>query len=169
VLCEARMPIASEVTAAQLHDQLATLGATQLLAALDGLVEGTLVARPQPAQGVTYAEKLSRAESRIDWTRGASEIDRRIRAFNPWPAAEAELEGEPVKLWRSRVEPQAGHARQGAAPGTLLAARGDALEIACGEGVLQVMELQRAGRKPVGARDFLNALGQRAHGDVVFA
>jgi methionyl-tRNA formyltransferase len=181
VLCEARMPIAGEVTAAQLHDELAVLGASQLLKALDGLAQGALVAQPQPAQGITYAAKLSRAESRIDWTRSASEIDRRIRAFNPWPAAEAELEGEPVKLWRSRVAPgtapraddaPAGGAHSNSsdvAPGTLLAARGDALEIACGDGVLQVMELQRAGRKAVGARDFINALGQRASGNVVFA
>jgi methionyl-tRNA formyltransferase len=157
VLASAQLPIGVETTAATLHDQLAELGARQLLVALEGLSAGTLQATPQPTDGVTYAQKLSRSESAIDWRRDAVEIDRQIRAFNPWPATETRLDGEVVKLLRSRV----GAGEQGAAaatPGTLLGMEGDALRVACGKGVLQVLELQRAGRKAVAARDFYNAL-----------
>jgi methionyl-tRNA formyltransferase len=157
VLCEASLPIGAETTAAELHDALAALGAQQILVALEGIARGTLVAKPQPADGVTHAGKLSKAEGRIDWRNSAVTIDRQIRAFNPWPAAEAVFDGRPVKLLRSRVDAAQADAR-GAAPGTLLGLRGDALEIACGTGVLQALELQRAGRKAVGARDFMNAL-----------
>jgi methionyl-tRNA formyltransferase len=157
VLCEARIPITAEVTSAQLHDELAALGAQQVRKALDGLAAGTLQARAQSTEGVLYAGKLSRSESRIDWTHTAAQIDRQVRAFNPWPAAEALLEGEPVKFWRSRLAARAVPAAT--TPGTVLGLAGEALDIACGEGVLQVLELQRAGRKAVGARDFMNALG----------
>ena len=166
VLKCAAMPIGAEVTAATLHDEMAELGAVQLLAALDGLVAGTLLATSQPATGVTYAQKLSKAESDIDWRRSAVEIDRQIRAFNPWPVAQARLDGEVVKLLRSRLG--AGPAPAGAAPGAVLGLKGDALEIACGEGVLQVLETQRAGRKPVAARDFHNALRLPAGAQAVF-
>jgi methionyl-tRNA formyltransferase len=157
VLCTARVPIDAECTSASLHDTLAELGARQILVALEGRASGALVATAQPEVGVTYAEKLSRGESRIDWTQPAARIDRQVRAFNPWPTAEAMLEGEPVKLWRSRVA--ASDVRPAdAAPGTLLGLSGDALRVACGEGVLEVLELQRAGRKAVSARDFMNGL-----------
>jgi methionyl-tRNA formyltransferase len=158
VLCEARLRIGAEATSASLHDELAVLGAQQILVALDGATQGTLAARPQPSQGVTYAEKLSKAEARIDWCASAVEIDRRVRGFNPWPVAETRLGEEPVKLWRSRVDATRA-APHDVTPGTVLGLSGDALEVACGAGVLQVLELQRAGRRAVGARDFANALG----------
>jgi methionyl-tRNA formyltransferase len=157
VLCQARIPIGPATTSAELHDALAGLGAQQILLALDGVARGTLVARAQPAAGVTYAQKLSRSEARIDWNRPAQEIDRQVRAFNPWPTAQTTLQGEPVKLLRS-VAPDAHAGRDGASPGGMLGLAGSALEVACGSGVLQVLELQRAGRKPVAARDFVNAL-----------
>jgi methionyl-tRNA formyltransferase len=166
VLCAARQAIGAECTAAQLHDELAALGAAQILVAIDGAARGTLVAQPQPTEGVTHAGKLSRAEARIDWTQGAVQIDRQVRAFNPWPTAETTLNAEPVKLWRSRAP--ARPAPAGATPGTLLGLTGDALEIACGTGVLQVMELQRACLKAVAARDFLNAVDARDGRAVVF-
>ena len=165
VLCEARMGIGAETTSASLHDELAGLGAQQVLVALEGVAQGKLVARAQPVQGVTYAEKLSKAEARIDWSASAVEIDRRVRAFNPWPVAETRLGDEPVKLWRSRVDGKRA-APPGVLPGTVLGLAGDALEVACGAGVLQALELQRAGRRALGARDFANALG--AGPDVVF-
>ena len=94
----------------------------------------------------------------------AVDIDRQIRAFNPWPTAQTQLGGETIKLLRSRFAPGSAAPAE-ATPGTMLALQGDALEVACGQGVLQLLELQRAGRKPVGARDFHNALrldaGQR--------
>jgi methionyl-tRNA formyltransferase len=157
VLCTERVPIGPECTAASLHDVLAEAGARQILAALEGVAAGTLVAVPQPVEGVTYAEKLSKSEARIDWSRPAEQIDRQVRAFNPWPAAETTLEGEAVKLWRSRLA-GARAASVAAVPGTLLGLAGDALQVQCGSGVLEVLELQRAGRKAVPARDFFNAL-----------
>ncbi|HUG73985.1 MAG TPA: methionyl-tRNA formyltransferase [Steroidobacteraceae bacterium] len=166
VLCAARLAIGAECTAARLHDELAALGAAQILVAIDGAARGTLVAQPQPTEGVTHAGKLSRAEARIDWTQGAVQIDRQVRAFNPWPTAETTLDAQPVKLWRSRAPTRP--APTGATPGTLLGLAGDALEIACGTGVLQVMELQRAGRKAVAARDFLNAVDARDGRAAVF-
>jgi methionyl-tRNA formyltransferase len=157
VLTSESVTIGAETTAAQLHEQLAELGARQILRALAAITAGTMRAVAQPATGVTYAQKLSKSESAVDWRGKAIDIDRQIRAFNPWPTAQTRLDGEPVKLLRSRVMP--GGSQTGvAAPGTLLGLRDDALEVACAQGVLQVLELQRAGRKPVAARDFYNAL-----------
>jgi methionyl-tRNA formyltransferase len=155
VLASARARIGDETTAGQLHDELAALGARQLLMVLDALQAGTAHLVPQPEAGVTYAQKLAKSESMIDWQRDAIAIDRQVRAFNPWPTAETRLGDEVVKLLRSRVDPAAPTTE---APGTLLGIAGDALRVACGQGVLQVLELQRAGRRPVSARDFHNAL-----------
>ncbi len=167
VLSRATIPIGAEMTAGQLHDQLAELGARQIVRTLALAAAGELVGEPQPETGVTYAHKLSRAESRIDWHSPAVEVDRRIRAFNPWPAAETRLDGTPVKLLRSRTTSCA--APTGAVPGTLLGLEGQALAVACGGGVLQVLELQRAGRKAVSARDFYNSLRLPAGAHAVFA
>lgn len=159
VLLEAPLQIGAEVVAGELHDQLAALGATQILVALDGLASGVLVSRPQAAGGVTHAAKLAKDEARIDWNSPAIQIDRQVRAFNPWPVAETRLRGETVKLLRSRVALRVDEGTRAAdAPhGTVMGLADDALEIVCGQGVLQVLQLQRAGRRPVAARDFFNA------------
>jgi methionyl-tRNA formyltransferase len=157
VLATARLAIGAETTSAQLHDQLAELGAAQILRAVNELNESRAQAIAQPLQGVTYAEKLSKAEARVNWHHAAEQIDRQIRAFNPWPIAETTLGGEAVKLLRSRLPAAAAAAAGAAAPGTVTGLQGDALEVVCGQGVLQVLELQRAGRKPVSAREFMNA------------
>ena len=162
VLGETVVPIRADDTAGTLHDRLAEAGAPLLLSVLDALASGTAVARAQPAAGVTHAAKLNRAESRLDWSLDAATLDRRIRAFNPWPVAETQLTGETVKLLMSRV----GEAAVTAAPGTVLGLNGDALQVACGQGVLELLQLQRAGRKPVGAREFMNGL--RAGSSAVF-
>jgi methionyl-tRNA formyltransferase len=155
VLAERALAIAADDTAGTLHDRLAQLGATLLLEVLDALQAGSARARAQPDSGVSYAAKLNKSEARIDWSGSAARIDRQIRAFNPWPMAEAKFQDEGVKLLMSRVA----HAAEANAqsPGTVLGLRGDALQVACGEGVLEVLQLQRAGRRPVTARDFLNA------------
>jgi methionyl-tRNA formyltransferase len=160
VLAEARVRIGDETTAGQLHDSLATLGAAELMQVLPSLAAGQITARPQPAEGVTYAAKLQKSEARVDWRDSAACIDRRIRAFNPWPVAETTLQGEPVKLWRSRLPAHVGGASAivEASPGTVLGLQDDALAVCCGNGVVQVLELQRAGRKAVAAREFLNAM-----------
>jgi methionyl-tRNA formyltransferase len=155
VLLERRRPIGLHDTAGDLHDALAELGAAALLEAIEGLSTGQLLPRAQSAEGVTYAAKIDKSEARIDWTGSAVQLDRQIRAFNPWPVAETRLAGESLRLLRARVaEPRA----REAAPGTVLGLAEDGLRVACGEGVLAVGELQRAGKRPVSARDFANAV-----------
>ncbi|MBW7901903.1 MAG: methionyl-tRNA formyltransferase [Rhodocyclaceae bacterium] len=146
VLLAEATPIAADDTAATLHDRLAALGARLIV---DALARLPLPAVVQPDAGVTYAAKIDKAESAIDWTRPAAEIDRQIRAFDPFPAAQSTLAGAPVKLWRA--VPVAGHGR----PGEVLAAGRDGIVVACGDGALCVGELQKAGGKRLSAAQFL--------------
>jgi methionyl-tRNA formyltransferase len=164
VLGESVVPIRADDTAGSLHDRLAEAGAPLLLSVLESLVKGTAQPRQQPANGVTHAAKLTRAESRLDWNQDAVTLDRRVRAFNPWPVAETQLTGETVKVLLSRTASEG--TSPGAAPGTVLGLHGGALQVACGRGVLELLQLQRAGRKAVGAREFLNAV--RGSANVVF-
>ena len=145
LLCEA-LAIAADETAATLHDKLAALGARLIVEALGRL---PLPATAQPAAGVTYAHKIDKAEAAIDWSRPAAEIDRQIRAFNPFPGAQARFAGQPVKLWRA--VPVAG---QGQA-GSILAVDGQRLIVACGDGALAVEEWQKAGGKRLPTQQFL--------------
>ena len=155
MLLERVRPIGSQDTAGDLHDALSELGAAALLEALDGLAAGTLKPRAQPADGVSYAPKIEKSESPLDWSVSAIHLDRKIRAFNPWPVAETRFAGESLRVLRARIaEPVGAHD----APGTLLGIAEDGLRVACGEGVLAVRELQRAGKRPVSARDFANAV-----------
>jgi methionyl-tRNA formyltransferase len=155
VLLERRRAIGPHDTAGDLHDALSELGAQALLEAIEGLADGSLEPRAQPDEGVTYAAKIDKSEAPLEWNRDARSLDRQVRAFNPWPVAETRLADEPVRVLRATVAEAAG---RHAAPGTLLGLAADGLRIACGEGVLAVQELQRAGRRPVAARDFANAV-----------
>jgi methionyl-tRNA formyltransferase len=155
MLLERRRPIHSHETAGDLHDALSELGAAALADAIDGIAAGTLAARPQPATGATYAPKIEKAEARLDWNAAATELDRRVRAFNPWPIAETSFAGEQLRVLRARVADQPAAE---AAPGTVLGVAEDGLRVACGDGVLAVRELQRAGKRPISARDFANAV-----------
>jgi methionyl-tRNA formyltransferase len=160
VLLKRRISIAENDTGGSLHDKLAALGAPALLEALEGLANGTLPAEPQPSTGVTYAEKLQKAEAPIDWSREAKAIERQVRAFNPWPVAETRLGGEQLRIFMARAQ----DGSDGAAPGTVISARGDAIVVACGAGELHIEELQRAGRRPMAARELMKSCelaGQR--------
>ena len=150
MLLQERLAIGPAETAAALHDRLAALGATLLLAALDGLGAGTLKSRPQPAAGVTYAAKLDRAEARVDWHEPAAVILRKLRAFTPWPGLWFEAKGERIRLVGAAL---AATPASSTAPGTLL----DAVPtIACGEGTgLVLRTLQRGGRAALPAAEFL--------------
>jgi methionyl-tRNA formyltransferase len=154
VLIERARAIGDLETAGDVHDALAGLGAAALLEAIEGLVAGTITPRPQSSEGVSYASKIEKAEALLDWSGAANDIDRRIRAFNPWPAAETRFAGESLRLLRSTVAQPAGQAGE---PGVLLGLAEEGLLVACGTGVVAVSELQRAGRRPVLARDFMNA------------
>jgi methionyl-tRNA formyltransferase len=154
VLLSQALAIGEHETGGQLHDRLAELGA-QVLADGLGLLRAGMrpVPRPQPAQGATYAHKLDKAEARLDWSQPAATLARKVRAFEPWPVAEAEIAGERLRIHGAVALPLA-HAH---APGTLLAAGRDGLDIACGDGALRIRTLQRAGGKAITAADYLNA------------
>jgi methionyl-tRNA formyltransferase len=149
--------IGANETAGQLHDRLAALGAQTLADGL-GLLRAGLrpVAQPQSAIGVSYAHKLEKAEARLDWALQASVLARKVRAFDPWPVAEALLAGERVRIHSAQALPL----RHDATPGQVFAAGRDGIDVACGDGALRLVVLQREGGKPVGAGDFLNARPQ---------
>jgi len=142
-----RLPLTAAMTAAQLQDDLAPLGGRLIVEALARLQRGELPQQAQPADGMTYAKKLSKDEARIDWSRPAGELARRVRAFNPAPVAWSELDGERIRFWNARAEP----GPVAAMPGIVLAADATGLTIACGEGRLLVTELQRPGGKALDA------------------
>ena len=146
MLLAERAAIGPATTAGALHDDLAVLGARLIVAALAGVAAGTLAARPQPADGVTYAAKLFRDEGKLDWIKPAEELERAVRAFDPWPGTWFVHGGERIKIL-------AAHATAGKGePGEVLDAR--AL-IACGRGALRLLKLQRPGRAAMDADAFL--------------
>lgn len=154
VLLKQHLAIGANDTGGQLHDRLAALG-EQVLSDGLGLLRAGIkpIAQPQPEAGVTYAHKLDKAEARLDWSGDAQALARTVRAFNPWPIAEATLAGERVRIHGAIALED----NQGKAPGTLLAASRDGIDIACGQGALRLRVLQREGGKAITAADYLNA------------
>jgi len=146
MLLRESIPIAADDSAASLHDKLAALGGRMIVDALRSL-DG-LAATPQPAEGVTYASKIDKAEAALDFRRPAVELDRRIRAFDPFPGATAVLGEATVKLWRARAEPGTGE------PGRVLAGDAEGILVACGEGALRLLELQKPGGRRLSAAEF---------------
>ena len=147
-------------TAKTLHDRLALLGAELICETLDSLREGAAREVAQPAEGVTYAAKLDKAEALIHWTEDAVQIWRQIRAFNPWPVAETRFDGQQLRIWDAELlDSQARAAAGRSVPGSVLAAADEGIDVACGHGALRLLRLQLAGRKPLPAREFLQ--GQR--------
>jgi len=146
VLLEARTPIGAEETTAELHDRLSAMGAELIVEALARLDALTPV--PQAAAGVTYAQKIDKAEARIDWSRPAAEVDRQIRGLSPFPGAWTEIAGERVKLLRSRIAK--GHGQ----PGEVLSG----FTVACGEGAVTVLQAQREGKRPMPTDELLRGM-----------
>jgi methionyl-tRNA formyltransferase len=157
VCLEARMPIGVDQTAGELHDELAMRGARLMVHALSALERGQLDCRPQAEEGATYAEKIDPAETRIDWTQPAHEVHNLIRGLSPYPGAwfEIEINGKPerIRALRSTLAEGAGP------PGTLL---DDRLTVACGQRAVRLTEVQRAGKKPMPANEFLRGVKLRA-------
>ena len=154
VLLEQSLALAADETGGSLHDKLSAMGA-QVLADGLGLLRAGLrpVARPQPAEGVEYAHKLDKAEARLDWASDAQVLERQVRAFNPWPVAEAQLAGERVRIHAAVAVPGV----PGMPAGSVLTATKAGIDIACGQGALRLLTVQREGGKPVSAADYLNA------------
>ena len=141
--------IAADETAGTLTERLAAIGARSLVLALRE--SPSLRAQPQPATGATYAAKIGKSEALLDWTASAATLARKVRAFDPFPVAAAHFGGMAIRLWRAS-------ARQGvarAAPGTIVAVGADGIDVACGEGCLRLIELQRPGGRRLTAREFL--------------
>ncbi len=149
MLGQRAIPIEADDDAGTLHERLASLGGEMIVAALDALQSGRAELRPQPAQGATYARKIDKSETVIDWNRPAHELERAVRAFRPSPGARARLRGQGIKIWRAKVAPR------GAEPGVVVHASPEAIVVGCGRDALAVTELQRAGGRRLGAADFL--------------
>ncbi len=152
MLLKERVPIAPGETTGALHDRLAALGADMIVAALTLRQQGKLVAVPQPDAGVTYAAKISKEEARLDFALPAAQLCRKIRAFNPFPGAHAEVNGVTIKIWGA----EAIEAGSDALPGQVLAADAQhGIVIACKTGTLRLTELQKPGGKRLAAAEFL--------------
>lgn len=157
VLMRSATVIGPSETAGQLHDRLAPLAASLLREALDRLEAGTLPEpEPQDASRATHAPLISRSDAGLDWNQPAERLARAVRAYHPWPVAHAELDGVEHRIHRARAS--SGDAE----PGKILALRGhDAVAVGCGEGILEILELQSPGRRRVSARDWWNARAGR--------
>jgi len=157
VLLSEATPIRADHTGGTLHDRLAEMGAQMLAAGLRYVIAGgTLHATPQPETGATYAHKLEKSEAELDFSRPAVELERKVRAFDPWPVAEAVLADERVRVWAASALP-ATLEHAGKSPGAIVSASKLGIDIACGEGVLRILKLQRAGGRVVDAADYVNA------------
>jgi methionyl-tRNA formyltransferase len=148
-----RIPIGADMTAGELHDAMARLGADLMARALSALERGTLQFTRQPADGVTYAAKIDKGETRIDWTKSWKVVHDHIRGLSPFPGAWCELAGDRIKLLRTTRGEGSG------APGTIL---DDGLTVACGDGAVRIVELQKAGGRPMKAEEFLRGTPVRS-------
>ena len=152
LLAEA-LPISPEDSMGRLHDRLALLGGRLIVEALELAACGGLRPVKQPEAGVSYAHKIDKAEAAVDWAQPAEQIGRRIRAFDPFPGAHTPLGDETIKLWRYEIESSLRPADVGC--GTILSVDAAGVSVACGQGVLRLTELQRAGGKRLAVADFL--------------
>jgi len=159
ILAQQRIAIGADDDCGTLHDALAALGVRLIVDTLAEVAAGRAVVRPQPAEGVSYARKIDKRETLIDWAQPGAAIERALRAFRPAPGARSTLRGRAVKLWRAR------DVAGGGAPGEVLAAGAEGIVVACGAGALAITELQRPGGKRLAAAEFLHgcplAVGER--------
>jgi methionyl-tRNA formyltransferase len=169
LLAAREVGIGERETAGSLHDRLAPLGGELLVETLDAIAAGRVREQPQSQFGITYAEKITKAEALIDWREAAISILRRVRAFNPWPVAETRMNGMQLRVWDAELVPGTPAAPPSTAtpppaatppPGSVVAASSAGIDVACGRGALRLLRLQLAGRKPLAAPEFLKS--QRA-------
>ncbi len=149
ILLMKNVPLEPSARSSSLHVELFTLGGQMALEALEGLANGTLKPTPQPAEGATYATKLSKEDGRIDWQKPAEVIERQVRALTPWPGTYFRMNGEQIKVMEALIVEQNG------APGTLL---DDQFTVACGKQALRLIKIQRAGKNPTDGASLLRGL-----------
>ena len=152
MLTVVRCPITMDDTSQTLHDRLAGLGAGALLNTLEQLAAGSITGQAQDSAQACYAAKITKQEARIDWVRSAAELERQVRAFNPWPVAFAELGADHLRVWSAQAIPDGG-----AAPGVVVRAGKQGIDVATSAGCLRLLQVQLPGGKPIGAADFLHA------------
>jgi methionyl-tRNA formyltransferase len=155
MLITERVAIRPDDTTGRLHDRLADLGARLVVEALELAACGGMPRTRQPEEGVTYAHKIDKAEAQVDWSQPAQVIERRLRAFDPFPGATTAFGKDALKLWRGQVLDEAADSQPA---GTVLAAGPEGIDVATGSGVLRLTELQRAGGKRLPAADFLRGV-----------
>jgi methionyl-tRNA formyltransferase len=169
MLLRRALPIGEQDTGGSLHDALATLGAAAIIEVLDALERGPVTGEVQPEAGVTYAAKIQKSEAAIDWGQDALAIERQVRAFNPWPIAQTQLDGQQLRVHAARIvdEKEAiglPFSDKSAEKGSIVAVRDDFFLVRCGRGILAICEVHEPGRRPVSARDFSHShalLGRR--------
>lgn len=160
MLAKSAIPILATDTTGSLHDKLADLGARDIVALLPRLDSGTMQGEKQDDALATYAKKIGKDDARLDWTRPAAELDRQIRAFDPFPGATTPFQGETLKVWKARPCSGSG------SPGEVLSAAKESLRIACGTGALDITELQKPGGKRMPVAAFLAGTELRV-GDIL--
>lgn len=158
VLLSMACTIDPEETSQTLHDKLTTLGTAALLETLEKLEQNTLVPQKQDSATATYATKIAKADAKIDWQESAAVIDRKIRAFNPWPVAFAELAGQTIRIWSARPNLQV-NLNHTIKPGTIVEIRKDSMDVATGDGILTLLEIQLPGGKRLPVKEILHARG----------